>query len=131
MGIQIDCCPEGWAVICMGSRFLTQAEKNYSAVEGDLLGITWALEKTKFWTMGNEDLNIFTDHKPLIGLLQNRDFDKIGNPRIARMVEKTLRWGFKIHHIPGLQNSTCDDLSRFLWGQEGDKHSLEFEEEFA
>ena len=51
MGIQIDCCPKGWAVICMGSRFLTQAEKNYSAIEGELLGITWALEKTKFWTM--------------------------------------------------------------------------------
>ena len=76
-------------------------------------------------------MNIFTDHKPLIGLLQNRDFDEISNPRIARMVEKTLRWGFKIHHIPGLQNSSCDALSRFPWGQEGDIDLLEFEDEYA
>ena len=103
-GLVIDCCQSGWSIICIGSRFLTQAENNYSAIEGELLGVTWALGRTKFWSLGNDQLTIFTDHKPLIGLLLNKDFDSIHNPRLARMVEKTMRWRFHVCHIPGLKN---------------------------
>ena len=101
-GISMECCRTGWKVISMGSRFLSKAEKNYSAVEGELLGLTWALERTKFWTLGNKELFIFTDHKPLIGMLTNKDFDSISNPRLSCLLEQTMRWGFVINHIPGI-----------------------------
>ena len=116
-GVNLDCCKTGWVIICIGSRFLTAAESRYSAVKGELLGLTWALERTQFWTLGNSQLWLLTDHKPLSGWLDNRNFDDIANPRLARMVEKTLRWGFKILHLPGLKNMSCDALSRYPWSK--------------
>ena len=63
------CCSEGWTPVNIGSRFYSQAERNYSAIEGELLGVTWALEKTKHWTLRCHGLLVFTDHKPLLGLI--------------------------------------------------------------
>ena len=37
---------------------VAQAENNYSAIEGELLGVTWALERTKFWSLENDQLTI-------------------------------------------------------------------------
>ena len=31
------CCPDGWKITLAGSRFLSPAEKNYAAVEGEAL----------------------------------------------------------------------------------------------
>ena len=74
-GIELKCCISGWKVICVGSRFCLKAEQRYSAIEGELMGISWALEKTKMWTLGNPSLHIFTDHKPIIDLLTNKNLD--------------------------------------------------------
>ena len=38
------CCVDGWNPIYIGSRFCSGAESRYSAVEGELLGLLWALE---------------------------------------------------------------------------------------
>ena len=45
------CCPDGWKITLAGSRFLSPAEKNYAAVEGEALAVAWALEQTRFFTM--------------------------------------------------------------------------------
>ena len=45
-GLVVNCCNTGWRIICIGSRFLTKTEQNYSAVAGEPLGVTWAIEKT-------------------------------------------------------------------------------------
>ena len=82
------------------------------------MGIHWALDRKRMWTLGNPNLFIFTDHKPLIGLLQNKSFDDIDNPRLARFVQRTLRWKFHICHVKGLDNVSSDALSRYPWGEE-------------
>ena len=61
MGLSLNCCSTGWKGICIGSRYLTKTEQNYSAVDGELLAVVFALEKTKLWTLGDTNLNIFTD----------------------------------------------------------------------
>ena len=96
LGMSVSCCKSGWNLLNMGSRFLTPTESRYSAIEGELLGVIWALSKTKFWTLGNLDVTIFTDHKPLLGLFRNKEFDEIGNPRLLRLIEKSMRWSFKV-----------------------------------
>ena len=67
-----NCCETGWRIVLAGSRFLSAAEKNYVAVEGEALAIAWSLEQTKYFTMGCPDLVVVTDHKPLVRLLGQR-----------------------------------------------------------
>ena len=95
-----------------GSRFCTGAESRYAPVEGEAQGILLALENTKYYTLGNPHLVIATDHKPLIKLFGDRKLGDIPNPRLARLKEGTLRWDFKIIHIPGKLNFGPDTLSR-------------------
>jgi hypothetical protein len=63
------CCEGGWHVTLVGSRFLSPAKQRYAPVEGEALAVAWALEQTKFFTQGCDDLLIITDHKPLVKIV--------------------------------------------------------------
>ena len=107
----VRCCRTGWKIVHMGSRFCSTAEQRYATIEGELLGVVWALEKTKLWTLGNQNLDVYVDHKPLVGLLTKRSLDDICNPRLSLLSEKTMGWNFRVIHIPGLKNDGPDCLS--------------------
>ena len=107
------CCKTGWKVCMVGSRFTKKSESNYTPTEGELLGVVNALQKTKFFTLGCPDLFIGTDHKPLIGLLENTDLESMDNPRLLRLKVKTFGWQFGIVYIPGKEIGGTDTLSRY------------------
>ena len=75
------CCEDGWHIVSAGSRFLSKTEQDYAPVEGEALGVAWALEQTRFFTMGCYDLIVVVDHAPLVKLLGDRRLDEIDNPR--------------------------------------------------
>ena len=97
----------------VGSRFTIPAEGNYAPTEGELLGITYALEKTKYFTLGCPHLYVGTDHKPLLGILNDATLDSMDNPRIIRLTEKTMGWIFQPIYIPGKEIGGTDALSRY------------------
>ena len=99
-------------MVTCGARFCTAAESRYHPIEGELLGVAWALEKTGYYTLGCQKLLILVDHKPLIGLLTKRELGSIENPRLEHLAERLLRWTFKIEHIAGAKNFGPDALSR-------------------
>ena len=41
------------------------------------------------------------NHKPLLGVLNDKTLDSIDNPRLMKLKEKTDGWLFQIIHIPG------------------------------
>ena len=106
------CCKNGWRITLAGSRFLHKAEKNYWPVEGEALAVNWALEDTRFFTLGCGDLHIQTDHRPLVKLLGDRTLDEIDNRRLVNLKEKTMAWRFEIHYIPGRLIPASDATSR-------------------
>ena len=108
----LDCCNEGWRVILAGSRFLRDAEKRYAPIEGECLGVAWALEDTRWFTLGCDKLIVVTDHKPLLKILGDKCLDDITNPRLFRLKLRTMRWRFTIRHIAGKSNSAADATSR-------------------
>ena len=110
--IHPTCCQGGWALITCGSRFCTAAETRYHPIEGELLGVTWTLEKTSYYTLGSEKLLVLVDHKPLLGLLTTRNLGDIENPRLLHLAERLLRWKFNIEHVAGAKNYAPDALSR-------------------
>ena len=53
--------------------------------------------------MGLDKLTICVDHKPLLGIINDVEFEKIDNSRLFRLKEKTLGWRFKVIHLPAKQ----------------------------
>ena len=93
-----------------GWGFFSGAVSRYLDVEGELLGLLLALEKTRFWTLRCPDLMLCTDHKPLTGLVKT-----VGNPRVLRMLERMLRWRFSPTYLLGMMNRFPDPLSIYSW----------------
>ena len=97
----------------VGSRFTSPAEANYVPVEGELLGVVNDLHKTKYFTLGCPHLFVGTDHKPLLGILNVSPVEKLDNPRLVRLKEKTAGWNYKIIYVPGRKLGGTDALSRY------------------
>ena len=76
------CCPTGWTLIYAGSRFTSAAESRYAPVEGECLAAVWALEKTKYFTLGAPSLYLAVNHKPLLKILRDKELQDIENPRL-------------------------------------------------
>ena len=107
-----DCCENGWRVTLAGSRFLSDTEGRYAAVEGEALAIAWGLEQTRYFTQGCSNLLVVTDHKPLVKLFGDRTLDEITNTRLFRLKQRTLQWHFDIAYSPGKTNLAADATSR-------------------
>ena len=95
-------CGDGhWKLVYAGSRFTKPAESRYAPIEGETLVVAYGLEQCKSFVMGCPNLVVAVDHKPLINILNNKALEKIENPRVLRLKEKTLMFDFKIVHVPG------------------------------
>ena len=124
------CCTNGWRITLAGSRFLHKAERNYWPVEGEALAVAWALEDSKFFTLGCSNLHIQTDHRPLVKLLGDRTLDEIDNRRLINLKEKTMAWRFEIHHVPGRSIPAPDATSRSPHDRSNDDTLLEESDSF-
>ena len=111
--IQPTCCPDGWKLCLVGSRFTTPAESRYSPVEGEALAVVYALHQTRYYILGCKNLIIATDHKPLLKILDDRPLTEITNRRLLNLKEKTLSYAFSIVHVPGRKNTGPDAASRY------------------
>ena len=103
---------DSWHIVQCGSRFLTETESRYAAVELELLGIVWAVLKCRLFLSGLPLFSIFTDHKPLIPILNSKQLDEIENPRLQRLRMKILEYSFTASWVKGTANAAPDALSR-------------------
>ena len=106
------CCNEGWKLVLAGGRFTRPAESRYSPVEGELLAVVEGLNKAKHFIIGCDKLIVAVDHKPLLGLLNDKSLADIDNPRLVMLKEKTLWYNFEVVWVPGRVNSGPDCMSR-------------------
>ena len=110
------CCHHGWKITLVGSRFTHPAESRYAPIEGEALAVADALNKARHFVLGCRNLTIAVDHKPLLKIFGDRSLDEISNPRLRNLKEKTLRYRFRIVHIPGVKNRAPDAISRHPTG---------------
>ena len=105
--------PDGhWHAIQAGSRSLSDPESRYSAVELEMLAVSWAILKCRPFLAGLEHFDVITDHKPLIPLLNSKTLDQMDNPRLQQLRRKTMEFTFTAHWCPGKANAAPDALSR-------------------
>ena len=113
------CCHDGWKITLVGSRFTHPAESRYAPIEGEALAVADALERTRYFVLGCDNLIVAVDHQPLLKVLGDRKLEDIKNPRLFNLKEKTLPFKFKIVHLPGRKNLASDALSRHPHGTPG------------
>lgn len=89
------------------SRKLNAAEQRYSTVEREALGVIYGLQANRPLILGYP-IEIHTDHRPLVWLLQIAS----PNGRIARWQTLMSEYDFTITHIPGKDNIIADFMSR-------------------
>ena len=110
------CCKQGWKVSLVGSRFTHAAESRYAPVEGEALAVADAIDKARHFVLGCKNLTIAVDHRPLLIIFSDRSLDHITNTRLRNLKGKTLRYRFKMVHIPGIKNRAPDTFSRHPTG---------------
>ena len=107
------CCPTGWQTIMVGSRFCTPAESRYHPIEGEACASAWGLDKCRMFVLGNPNLILAVDHKPLLATLgPDQDLSTLLNPRLLNFKLKTMAFRFKPVYIPGKANVVPDTMSR-------------------
>ena len=100
------CCRSGWKV----------AESRYAPIEGEALAVADALDKARFFVLSCSNLIFAVDHKPLLKVLGDQSLDEISNSRLRNIKEKTLRYKFRMVHIPGVRHKAADAISRHPTG---------------
>lgn len=94
--------------VAYAGRTLLPAERNYSVIERECLGIVWAVNKFKYYLIGKPFV-LEVDHKPLVYLNKFRG----DNARLMRWALALQPYRFTLVHIPGAENVGADLLSRF------------------
>ena len=106
------CCRTGWKITLVGSRFTHATESRYAPVEGEALAVTDALDKARFFVLRCSNLIIAVDHKPLLKVFGDQSLKDITSAQLCNLKEKTLRYRFRMVHIPGVRHKAADAVSR-------------------
>ncbi len=113
MPVSPTCCKIGWKLVFAKSRFTKDAEKGYAPIEGEALALVYALKKCKLFILGCPSVTVVTDHSPLTGIFNGKSLEKIENPRLFSLKEKSLAYQFDIIHVEGRKNKAADACSRY------------------
>jgi len=69
----IGCCIfQNKKPVHYASRCLSDSEINFAQVEKEMLAIVFACTKFHYLIYGQKQVNIFTDHQPLVSVLRKR-----------------------------------------------------------
>ncbi|UYV75453.1 K02A2.6-like [Cordylochernes scorpioides] len=114
--------------VAFASRTLTPAEKKYSQLERETLGIVFGVTRFRNYLLGNS-FTLRTDHKPLVTLFsENKGIPTIAANRIQRWAIILSAYQYKNEYIKGTSKTEADVLSRlpmFTPEQNPEEHDSE------
>ncbi len=90
------------------SKKLSGTQVNYPAYKKELYAVVYALRKFHVYVWGQPDVVIFTDHKPLTYLLEQKEL----SPAVQQWLDVLLDYQFEIRYRAGKLNILPDHLSR-------------------
>ena len=93
------------------SGSLTPTHQRYAVCELECMAVQWAIKKSDFYLRGLPHFEIWTDHKPLVGVF-SKGLNDLDNPRLKRFREKIMFYNFTVKWVPGKTHYIADALSR-------------------
>ncbi|KAL0148659.1 hypothetical protein M9458_055986, partial [Cirrhinus mrigala] len=97
--------------ICFASRTMTTTEWNYAQIDKEALAVVFAVRKFHQYLAGHHFV-IFTDHKPLLGLLHHsKPMPVILSPRMLRWSLIMGAYDYELCYRPEKQMGNADALS--------------------
>jgi len=93
-------------VLCV-SALMTESQKVWGATDRELLAVKQVVKKLSRFLWGRS-FTVVTDHEPLLGLFQKKEFD---TKRQEKMVLSMLEFDFTLRYKPGKLMIFPDALS--------------------
>lgn len=113
--------------VMFASRVLHQAEKKYSVIDKEALGIIFAVTKFYNYIYGRHFI-LRTDHKPLVHILgEHSDLPRITSDRLTRWAVTLGAFDYEIRYNEGRLNAPADVLSRLPYFHPENAHSIKTE----
>ena len=98
--------------IAYASRTLSKQERGYSQLDKEALAVIFAGKKFHQFLLGRHFI-IYTDHKPLLGLLNpGKSTPLTASGRMQRWAWTLLTYEYELIYRPGRENGNADTLSR-------------------
>lgn len=97
-------------VIGYASRTLTPTERNYAQIEKELLAVLFACVKFDQLLIGNAEIIVKTDHKPLINVFSKPLLK--APKRLQHMLLNLQRYNIQLQYVTGRDNVVADAISR-------------------
>ena len=98
--------------VAYASRTLSTAEGNYGHLDKEALAVVFAV-KTFHQFLYGRHFKIYTDHKPLLGLLNpEKATPSMASSRMQRWALTLLAYEYELLYRPGHENGNPDGLSR-------------------
>ena len=95
--------------IQFASKALSDAEKNYAPIEGEMLAVTYGIKKFHHYLYGRKFV-VKSDHKPLQYI--HRKNLSLAPPRLRGMLMSIIQYDYQIVHVPGKYLVMPDAMSR-------------------
>lgn len=98
--------------IAFASRTLNNAEKNYSQLDKEALGLIFGVKKFHQYIFGRR-FTLETDHKPLVYIFgSKRELPQMAANRVQRWAVILSAYDFEIKYVKGSDNVRADAFSR-------------------
>lgn len=75
--------------------------------------MAWALNKARKFLIGAPRFRVYTDHKPLVTIVNKKRIDEGQNQRLVHQLLKIQDFDFEVEYIKGSDNLIADSLSRY------------------
>ena len=98
--------------IAYASRTLSKPERGYSQLDKEALAVIFAVKKFHQF-LYDQHFIIYTDHKPLLGLLNpGKSTPLMASSKMQRWALTLLTYEYELIYRPGRENGNADTLSR-------------------
>jgi len=100
--------------IAYASRVLSKAEKNYSQIDKEALGIVWGVQRF-FYYLYARKFTLLTDHKPLLYIFgPTKTVSKLCISRLNHYTEFLNNFVYDIRYKNTAEHANADALSRLI-----------------